>query len=91
MFTRTPLQCRNNIYCQNGAECWEDYIYCPTVAICVCTDCFIGDRCQFYAKDIGLTLDDLLRYEIQPNTTFNGQNNLIKWSSAFMMIILVGG
>ncbi|CAF4482427.1 unnamed protein product [Rotaria socialis] len=86
-----PKQCRNNLYCQNGAECWLDDIKCPTVTICVCTDCFFGDRCQFYAKGIGLTLDDILRYEIKPNAAFNSQTNFIKWNSAFMMLILVVG
>ncbi|CAF4886219.1 unnamed protein product, partial [Rotaria socialis] len=86
-----PKQCRNNLYCQNGAECWLDDIKCPTVTICVCTDCFFGDRCQFYAKGIGLTLDDILRYEIKPNAAFNSQTNFIKWNSAFTMLILVVG
>ncbi|CAF1051504.1 unnamed protein product [Rotaria sp. Silwood1] len=34
-----------NLTCQNGAECLEDIPTCPLTIICVCTDCFFGDRC----------------------------------------------
>ncbi|CAF1339892.1 unnamed protein product [Adineta ricciae] len=42
---------------------------CPLATFCNCTDCFFGDRCQFYANGIELTLDDILRYDIRPNAT----------------------
>ena len=67
-FSSTPPKCSRNIYCQNGGECLQDNIDCPSKIMCNCTDCFFGDRCQFQAKGIGLTLDDILRYEIRPNT-----------------------
>ncbi|CAF4208291.1 unnamed protein product, partial [Rotaria sordida] len=90
-FTHAPPKCRHNVHCQNGAECWQDHNTCPTVTVCSCTDCFFGNQCQFYAKRIGLTLDDILRYEIEPYTTMNDQTNLIKWSSVFTIIIFVAG
>jgi hypothetical protein len=59
--------------------------------MCNCTDCFFGSRCQFYAKGIGLTIDDILRYEIRPNTTIDDQRSIVKWSSALTMIMFVAG
>jgi hypothetical protein len=51
----------------------------------------IGDRCNFYIKGIGLTLDDILRDEFRPNTTLNNQSFSIKISAAFIIIMFVGG
>ena len=51
----------------------------------------IGDRCNFYIKTIGLTLDDILRDELRPNTTLNNQSFSIKISAAFTIIMFVGG
>ncbi|CAF4997240.1 unnamed protein product, partial [Rotaria socialis] len=39
----------------------------------VCTDCFFGHQCQFYAKGLGLTLDEILGYEIKHNLIFTEQ------------------
>ncbi|CAF3967699.1 unnamed protein product [Rotaria sp. Silwood1] len=64
---------------------------CPLTTICVCTDCFYGDRCQFYAKGIGLTLDDILHYAIKPNINLNNQSRFIKVSPVVTMIIFVVG
>ncbi|CAF4778769.1 unnamed protein product, partial [Rotaria sp. Silwood2] len=54
-------------------------------------DCFFGDRCQFYAKGIGLTLDDMLRYAIRSNINFNDQSYLIKVSAILTMIMFIVG
>ncbi len=51
----------------------------------------IGDRCNFYIKGIGLTLDDILRDELRPNTTLNNQSFSIKISAALIIIMFVGG
>ena len=83
--------CPYNAYCENGGRCLQDRSTCPTSILCVCADCFFGDRCQFYAKGVGLVLDDMLRYEIRPNLTFMKQSVVIKLSAAFTMIILVAG
>jgi hypothetical protein len=53
--------------------------------------CVVGHRCHFYVKSIGLTLDDILRDEIRPNTTLNNQSFSIKMSAALTIIIFVGG
>ncbi|CAF0903897.1 unnamed protein product [Adineta steineri] len=83
--------CDDNVYCENGGTCLQDQPICFYSILCVCKDCFFGDRCQFYAKGIGLTLDDLLRYEIRPNSTLNDQSLVVKLSATFIMIIFLIG
>ena len=53
--------------------------------------CSVGDRCHSYTRSVGLTLDDILREEIQPNITFAKQSFVVKMSAALTMIIFVGG
>ncbi|CAF3843808.1 unnamed protein product [Adineta steineri] len=83
--------CEDNVYCENGGTCLQDRPMCFYSILCVCSDCFFGDRCQFYAKGIGLTLDDLLRYAIRPNSTLNDQSLVVKLSATFIMIIFLIG
>ncbi|UJR16677.1 hypothetical protein I4U23_003577 [Adineta vaga] len=90
-FNQTSSVCRHITHCQNGAQCLNDGSPCPIATWCNCTDCYFGDRCQFYAKGIGLTLDDILRYDIRPNRTISEQTILIKLCAAFTIIMLVAG
>ncbi|UJR07365.1 hypothetical protein I4U23_011651 [Adineta vaga] len=83
--------CRLNYHCLNGAECLVDDIYCPRITICNCKDCFFGDRCEFYAKGIGLTLDDILRYEIRPNLSLNDQEFSVKITLVLTIVMFVFG
>ncbi|CAF1416032.1 unnamed protein product [Adineta steineri] len=53
--------------------------------------CVIGDQCNIYIKGIGLTLDDILRDELQPNTVLNNQSFSIKLSSGLTIIMFVAG
>ncbi|CAF4127221.1 unnamed protein product [Adineta steineri] len=57
----------------------------------ILTSCFIGQKCQFYKKSIGVTLDDILRDEIQPNIAFTDQTILVKINAATTMIMFIGG
>ena len=90
-FETTPPKCPDNSYCLHGGQCLQDEMRCPTKIMCNCTDCFFGDRCQFQAKGIGLTLDDILRYEIRPQTLMQDQSNTLKWTCALVMVIFVAG
>ncbi|CAF0830945.1 unnamed protein product [Adineta steineri] len=83
--------CEDDVYCENGGTCLQDRRICFLSILCVCADCFFGKRCQFYAKGIGLTLDDLLRYEIRSNNTLNDQSLVIKLSATLVMIIFLIG
>ena len=87
----TLPKCPDDFYCLHGGECLMNHLECPTKIMCICTDCFFGDRCQFQAKGIGLTLDDILRYEIRPHTLMDDQSNTLKWTCALTMIIFVAG
>lgn len=91
-FKQDPdLTCRHKSHCQNGAECIQDDLKCPLITMCICRDCFFGDRCQFYAKGIGMTLEDILRYEIRPNTTLIKQPLSVKLSTALTTLMFVTG
>ncbi|CAF4198232.1 unnamed protein product, partial [Adineta steineri] len=77
--------CKHNDFCDNGASCFQDDITCPSGTICICTDCYFGTRCQFYAKGFGLTLDDILRYELRRNFSLSQQRVSIKTSAIVTM------
>ncbi|CAF3485788.1 unnamed protein product [Adineta steineri] len=53
--------------------------------------CVIGDQCNFYLKGIGLTLDDILRDDLQPNTGLNNQSFSIRLSAGLTIIMFVAG
>ncbi|CAF4032888.1 unnamed protein product [Adineta steineri] len=55
------------------------------------SSCVIGDRCNVYIKGIGLTLDDILRNELKPNTVLNNQSFSIKLSAGLTIIMFVAG
>ncbi|CAF1023668.1 unnamed protein product [Adineta steineri] len=81
--------CKHNDFCDNGASCFQDDITCPSGTICICTDCYFGTRCQFYAKGFGLTLDDILRYELRRNFSLSQQRVSIKMSAIVTMFIQI--
>ena len=74
---QTVRTCKQIGYCQNNGLCLQDDPTCPSDRICICSDCYFGSQCQFYAKGFGLTLDDILRYEIQPNRSFFNQSLIV--------------
>ncbi|CAF4245082.1 unnamed protein product [Rotaria sp. Silwood2] len=53
--------------------------------------CWVGGRCRFYTKSIGITLDDILRDEIRRNMTLNNQKFMVKMSAALTMIMAIAG
>ena len=63
----TVHRCRDATYCKNGAQCFQDDPYCPTAAVCLCSECHYGSRCQFTTKEMSLSLDAVLGYHILPN------------------------
>ena len=88
---KLDLACQDKTYCQHEAECFQDNPTCPVNKLCICTDCYFGDRCQFYAQSIGSTLEDILRYEIRPNATWAEQSVSIKVSAALTIIMFAVG
>ncbi|CAF3982006.1 unnamed protein product [Adineta steineri] len=85
------FECQENVHCLNGGQCLQDDPKCPVTTVCECIDCFFGDRCQFQAKGIGLTLDDILRYAIRPNVDLKKQSPLIKVGISVTVLLFVVG
>ncbi|UJR12233.1 hypothetical protein I4U23_016410 [Adineta vaga] len=86
-----PSVCRHKTYCENNGQCLDDGSLCPVETVCNCTNCYFGDRCQFQAQGVGLTLDDILRYEIEPTISLFSQTNLVKWCTSLTIIMLIAG
>ncbi|CAF0825500.1 unnamed protein product [Adineta steineri] len=74
-----PLKPSENLLLSHGGECPKQ------------SSCVIGDQCNVYMKGIGLTLDDILRDELQPNTVLNNQSFSIKLSAGLTIIMFVAG
>ncbi|CAF0992641.1 unnamed protein product [Adineta steineri] len=53
--------------------------------------CFFGDECQFYTKDLGSTLDEILGYELKRNTILPKQFITVIMRITITMIIFVIG
>ncbi|CAF1343589.1 unnamed protein product, partial [Adineta steineri] len=53
--------------------------------------CVIGGSCNVQTKGIGITLDDILRYEIQRNETLKNQSLLVKMSVGLTIIMFLLG
>jgi hypothetical protein len=85
------FECSSKDLCQNGGQCFEDHPWCPSVTICVCQPCFFGNRCQFYTKGFGLTLDEILGYEISRNKKMSLQPLSVQLSGIVTMIIFLFG
>jgi hypothetical protein len=85
------FQCQLNNYCANEGQCLQDHPTCPLTKICLCPSCFFGNRCQFYAKGLGSTLDEILGYEFKHNTRLSEQPITVKVGAAVTMVIFIIG
>ena len=85
------LQCSTANHCANDGKCLQDHRHCPSTVICLCPSCFFGDQCQFYAKDFGLTLDEILGYEIQRHRPLTEQTLPVKISLLITMLMFLIG
>ncbi|CAF0975520.1 unnamed protein product [Adineta steineri] len=77
--------------CQNDGRCFQDHPHCPTKIMCVCQECFYGDKCQFTTKHSGLSLDSILGYHIYPHLSLSQQPSPVQISIAFGTLILIIG
>jgi hypothetical protein len=85
------FQCPLNNYCANRGHCLQDHPTCPSTKICLCPNCFFGHQCQFYAKGLGSTLDEILGYEFKRNTLLCKQPITVKVSAIVTMSLFVIG
>ncbi|CAF1391740.1 unnamed protein product [Adineta steineri] len=89
--SKKKFDCFGQSNCQNEAKCLQDRSQCPQTSICVCRPCFYGALCQFSAHGFGLSLDDILGYQIQPHITIKHQPFVIQLSIILTMIITIIG
>jgi hypothetical protein len=83
--------CRRHDYCMNDAQCFQDQPICPLVLICLCSNCYYGDRCQFYAEGFSLSLDAILNFEIKRYIPFINQSLMVKMSAMLTMLMFILG
>jgi hypothetical protein len=83
--------CLGQSACENNGMCYYDNSNCPTASICQCLECFYGTRCQFNTEGLGLSLDAILGYYIQPYTSILHQPSIIQVSATLTMIMFVIG
>ncbi|CAF4831521.1 unnamed protein product [Rotaria sp. Silwood1] len=77
-FDYRPLyKCFGYNYCENDGQCHIDNSTCPTSSSCFCKECYYGSRCQFTTTGFGLSLDDILGYNIWPNIPFSRQPKVL--------------
>ncbi|CAF3458494.1 unnamed protein product [Rotaria socialis] len=77
--------------CQNEAQCFQDNPTCPTKIMCVCRECFYGTQCQFQTQQFGLSLDEILSYQIRSYVPITRQRIYAKISIAVASIMLTVG
>ncbi|CAF1126651.1 unnamed protein product [Adineta ricciae] len=53
--------------------------------------CYVGGACNIQVKSIGLTLDDILRLEVNRNISIGDQPLLVKMSTTFATIMFITG
>ncbi|CAF0744979.1 unnamed protein product [Adineta steineri] len=88
---KKKFDCSGRSNCQNEAKCLQDRSECSQASICVCPRCFYGTLCQFSAQGFGLSLDNILGYQIQPHITIAHQPFAIQLSIVLTMIITIIG
>jgi hypothetical protein len=76
-----------NNSCANGGHCLPDHSTIPPAKNCLCPSCFFGNKCQFYAKGFGSTLDEILGYEFKRNTLLSKQPIAVKVSAIVTMLL----
>lgn len=81
--------CPINNYCQNDGQCLQNHPTCLSTKICFCPNCFFGSQCQFYAKGLGSTLDEILGYEFKRNQPLFKQPMTVIVASIITILIFL--
>ena len=85
------FNCPSNTHCTNGEQCLQDHPHCPSTKICLCRNCFFGSQCQFYAKALGSTLDEILGYEFRRNQPLIKQPIRVTFAAVLTIVIFFIG
>ena len=82
---------RIDFRCENGGHCFQDNINCPSMSWCACPTCFFGRRCQLSSKGFGVSLDDILGYQIKPKTSLREQRTIVQVSVTLSVLVFTVG
>ena len=83
--------CSHRSHCENGGQCFQNNITCPSAAVCACPTCYLGARCHLSTKGFGLPLDVILSYQIRPHVAFTNQPVILRVSVGITLLILLIG
>jgi hypothetical protein len=83
--------CQGSNLCDNQALCIQDRRICPTVSFCACRRCYFRSTCQFSTHDSMLSLDIILGYHIESNTSLIQQPNIVQWAMTISFIMFIIG
>ena len=87
-FKHNHTECRPGInYCQNNGKCLQNNEPCSKTSICICSDCYYGNLCQFVILEYSLSLDAI----IGPHILRNNQTLVIKICFIIVILIFVFG
>ena len=81
--------CFGNNYCENNGQCYQNHNTCPTATSCFCDECYYGTRCQFTSMGYGLSIDNILGYNIRPRVSFARQPYIIHVSTVITLLMFV--
>lgn len=85
----TAYNCQGYNDCENGGQCFQDNSTCPSISLCVCSDCYYGTKCQFSTNSFILSLDYILSYHIKPNISLSQQPAIVRISVIFTTIMFL--
>ncbi len=83
--------CQQMSYCENGGQCFQDHLTCPTASLCACSTCFFGTRCQLSTDGFSIPLDVILGYRVRSDHSFAHQPLEFKISVIITIIMLAAG
>jgi hypothetical protein len=85
------FDCFGQSSCVNEAACLQDRLTCPLMSVCMCPTCFYGAQCQFSSNGLGLSLDGILGYHIQPHINMIHQPLIVQFSAALTIVMTLAG
>ncbi|UJR19419.1 hypothetical protein I4U23_022549 [Adineta vaga] len=88
---KIKFSCQQLSYCQNGGQCFQNNLKCPSAALCSCPKCYLGTRCQISTRGFNLPLDVILGYRIRPGYSFSNQPISLQLSGIITLIMFIFG
>ncbi|UJR19304.1 hypothetical protein I4U23_022433, partial [Adineta vaga] len=81
--------CQQLSYCENGGQCFQNNLKCPSSAVCSCPKCYLGTRCQLSTRGFNLPLDVILGYRIRSGQSFSQQPISVQFSGIITMFMFL--